>query len=114
MTGSNCNFNLRELRDKTTDKHKIAAVHDCEKYGVNLIMYMKNDDLKNRIEHQFKVTDGYGNEVAGNKLMQCQRLSSVLSKCMYYMAPDNPRMGLMLGPGSYGLKFYTTNWIAAK
>lgn len=33
---------------------------------------------------------------------------------MYYMAPDNQRMGLMFAPGSYGLKFYTTNWVLAK
>ena len=113
-TGSNCNFNLQEKRDPITDKHKIAAVHDCQEYGLNLIMYLYNDDLKNRKESEFKMTDGLGTVTAGNKLTQCQRLSRVLSKCMYYMAPDNPRMGIMLGPGSYGLKFYTTNWVVSK
>lgn len=112
--GSRCNFNLQEKRDPITDKHKIAAVHDCQEYGLNLIMYLKSDDIKNRMESEFKMTDGLGTVIAGNKLSQCQRLSRVLSKCMYYMAPDNPRMGIMLGPGSHGLKFYTTNWVLSK
>lgn len=111
LPGSNCNFNLDEKRDPITDIHKIAAVHDCDMYGVNLILYLKTEDLETRLEESFKVTDSSGNVVAGNKLVSCMELSSVLSKCMYYMSPSNKRMGIMLGPESFGLKFYTTNWI---
>ena len=113
-TGSHCNFNLQEKRDPKTDKHKIAAVHDCQEYGLNLIMYLKTEDLKNNIEAEFKMTDGLDTVIAGNKQTQCRRLSHVLTKCMYYMAPDNPRMGIMLGPNSNGLKFYTTNWLVSE
>lgn len=30
IAGSNCNFSLKEKRDPVSDKHKIAAVHDCD------------------------------------------------------------------------------------
>lgn len=66
--GSRCNFNLQEKRDPITDKHKIAAVHDCQEYGLNLIMYVKSDDIKNRMESEFKMTDGLGTVIASNKL----------------------------------------------
>ena len=105
-----CKFNLKEERDPITDVHKIGAVHNCEQYGANLILFMKRDDLNNRIEETFEMTDSYGNIIAENELVQCISLSSVLSKCIFYMAPDNNRMGLLLAPGSYGLKFYTSSW----
>lgn len=89
----------------------IAAVHDCELYGVNLFLYLKTDDLQTKIAAEFEAKDQFGKVVAANDLLQCQRLSSVLSKCKYYMAPENPRMGIMLASGAYGLKFYTTNWV---
>jgi len=63
---SKCNFSLAEKLDKVTDKHKIGAVHNCEKYGLNLTMYLYTEDLNNRIAEEFKVTDSFGNEVAGN------------------------------------------------
>ena len=89
----------------------IGAVHNCKQYGLDLMMYLYNDDLESRIEEQFKVIDGKGNEIAGNENVSCTQIDNEISKCTYHMAPDNPRMGLLFAPGSKGLKFYTTNWI---
>lgn len=76
-----------------------------------MFLYLKTDDLQNRIAAEYEKKDENGNVIFGNELLQCQRLSSVLSKCKYYMSPENPRMGIMLDAGAYGLKFYTTNWV---
>ena len=46
---SECNFGLHEKRDPFTDEHMIGAVHNCKQYGLDLVLYLYNEDLESRI-----------------------------------------------------------------
>ena len=37
----------------------IAAVHDCQQYGLDLYLYLKTEDLQTKIAAEYQVRDPY-------------------------------------------------------
>ena len=64
-----------------------------------------------KIEREFEVRDSQGRVVYGNKKLACAPIGSFLG-CEFELSPENPRMGLLLKQGSYGLMTYRSQWFA--
>lgn len=99
-----CGFRLREDFDETLGRFISVGAHNCQGYGVNLTLYMLPADW-GMIEKEFVVTDARGQITNQNQRMECAD-SNQFRTCRYYLAPNNPRMGLMMKQGSYGLMTY--------
>lgn len=90
-----------------------VAAHNCQGYGVNLTLYVTPDDWDNKLERQFKVTGEDGTVTAENELVECKDISTAYKTCLFYLAPDNPRFGMMMSGEARGLLTYSARWVAA-
>ena len=85
------------------------AAHNCQGYGVNLTLYMLPQDWE-KVEKTFMVTDSSGTVVYENDQLECSNVNQFRT-CKFYLSPENPRMGLLMAPGSYGLMTYSASWV---
>ena len=61
------------------------------------------------VERTLEVHDEQGNVVFANNLEECQMING-MKACTFYLSIDNPRVGLLLEPGAYGLMTYSSQW----
>jgi hypothetical protein len=104
-----CGFRLREDYDEELGQFMSVGAHNCYGYGVNLTLYMLPADW-DRIEKKFYVMDVEGNIMYENNMLECNDVNSFRT-CQYYLSPANPRMGLLMEAGSYGLMTYSARWV---
>ena len=104
-----CGFRLREDYDEVLGQFKSVAAHNCYGYGVNLTLYMLPADW-DRIEKSFYVKDNGGKVMYENHMTECNNENNFRT-CKFYLSPSNPRMGLLMDKGSYGLMTYAAQWV---
>ena len=105
-----CGFRWLEEMNDELQRYETVAAHNCRNYGVNLTIYIRPQDWDG-IERQFRVVDELTGEVVQeNDLVGCQEVSPIYSICMFHLAPDNPRMGLLKSPGSLQMLTYSARW----
>ena len=103
-----CGFRLREIFDEDMQRFVTVAAHNCQGYGVNLTLYMLPVDW-DKVERTFKIANGEGELVSSVDELECTNVNSFRT-CNFYLSPANPRMGLLMEPGSYGLMTYSARW----
>lgn len=85
------------------------AAHNCSGYGIELTLYMLPADW-DKVEKEYWVRDTNGVTVYGNEQTECTNVN-MFRTCTYYLSPENPRSGLLMEPGSYGLMTYAASWV---
>ena len=87
---------MNQQRDENNGKVMLVAAHDCANYGVQLSVLFMRTDWNDRFEKHYRVIDQEtGEEIYGNELQQCGDVQDRYVVCNFYLAPDNPRMGLL-------------------
>ena len=88
------------------NRYKSVAAHNCANYAVDLTLYMLPGDW-DKIDREYEL------QVAGvayhNEKGSCSMVGPYKT-CKFYLSPENPRMGLMMGEGAYGLLTYVAQW----
>jgi len=105
-----CGFRLREVWDEQYQCYKSVAAHNCASYAVDVTLYMMPEDW-NRVAREYHVLDEKGNVLFENSLVKCSLLGQYKT-CRFHLSPENPRIGLMMKPGAYGLMTYVAQWTA--
>ena len=89
-----CIFKLDEIRDEEKQKKITVGGHGCKDYGINLDLYVRNDDWGEKKEREFRYRDDETGQLKENTRTNCMRFSSY-TKCRYYLAPRNNRVGFL-------------------
>ena len=88
-TGS-CSFKMSQKYDPTQNAVMSVGAHNCKYYGVNLIVYFLTENLEEKLEREFKVTDEDSGEIVmQNDRRQCKALNGTYTACQYYISPEN-------------------------
>lgn len=95
--------------DEEMGQFMTVAAHNCEGYAVNLTLYMLPQDWE-KIEYNYQQMDSAGNQMFGNEQISCGSYGPY-GTCSYNLSSDNPRLGLLMAPGSYGLMTYAARWV---
>ena len=63
------------------------------------------------VDKTYKETDETGKVLFENELIGCSNVSWFRT-CRFLLRPENPRMGLLMKKGAYGLMTYSARWAA--
>ena len=87
-----CVFRLDEVRDE--QKKITVGGHGCKDYGINLDIYVRNSDWGDLKQREFRFSDPDTGVIRENTRTNC-RVYSSYTKCRYYLAPQNNRVGFL-------------------
>lgn len=73
---------------------------------------MMPDDWS-KIDREYRVKDETGAVLFENKMESCANVGPYKT-CRYHLSAENPRIGLMMAKGAYGLMTYVAKWVVPK
>ena len=107
-----CTFKIEELRDPDTKKRVTIGGHGCKEYGLNLQIYLRTADWEEKVEKQFHYEDPTTGEVRANTQLSCKKgARSLFVRCVFYLAPDNNRMGWLSREDAGMILSYRARWV---